>query len=167
MRTNPRPGICTLSPEMLGIFAISNSSNLAWPAANDAIFVPLALSRPILAKRLYIANGSVASGNLDLGIYTFDGARIVSAGSTAQSGTTAIQFLDITDTYLSPGRYYLAAAMNGTTGAMRRFNYAVIRQQMLGVYKMATAFPLPATATFATPTASAIPLIGVDLGGIV
>lgn len=166
MRTIQRPSISTQSPEALGYFFIASSGVAAFPASNDAIFVPFTIERPALVKRLFSVNGNVTSGNIDMGIYTSDGGRIVSIGSTAQAGTTTKQFFDITDTYLSPGQYYMAVAMNNTTGTLRRFNITVLRQQHFGVLKMATAFALPAAATFATVTAAYIPSIGMELVGI-
>lgn len=137
----------------------------AWPAANDAIFVPMSLRFPAMALRMWIINGATATGNVDVGLYTMGGDRIVSIGSTAQSGTTAPQYFNITDTYLSPGNYYMAVAMDGTTGTTRRFNFAVERCQAAGIVKATTAFALPATVTFTSITAAYIPQVGVDLIG--
>jgi hypothetical protein len=166
MRHMARVTINTISPEMCGNSVLGTPGNSAWPGANDAMFLPLVLTRPIVVKRLYCMNGNVAGNNVDVGIYTWDGARIVSSGSTAQSGTTAPQFFDIADTYLSPGQYYLALAANGTTATFRRVTITVIRAQHMGVYRMGTAFALPAVATFASPTSALLPIIGVDLGGM-
>lgn len=167
MRVMSRPSIFTASPEMLGNF-ILGASGIAtnWPAANDAIFEPVTLFRPVLVKRLFSHNGSAVNGNIDMGIYTVDGARIVSIGSTAQAGTSVLQFFDIADTYLSPGRYYLAVAMSSTTGRVARTTPSIIRLQHAGVLKMATALPLPTVATFATVTAAFLPTIGMELMGV-
>jgi hypothetical protein len=166
MRVMMRPSICTFSRESLGPEGVIGAGNTAWPTSNDAMFVPFNISRPILVKRLFSGNGNVASGNLDMGLYTADGARIVSAGSTAMSGATALQFFDIADTYLSPGRYYMALAVNNTSATFRRMTITSIRQQQWGILKMTTAFALPAIATFATPTSAFVPLMGMDLNGV-
>lgn len=166
MRYVSRSSIWTLSPEMLGYTLGSGPGNGAWPAANDALFLPLNLSRPIHVKRLFALNGNVTGGNIDLGVYSADGGLITSIGSTAQSGASALQFFDITDVFISPGLYYVAVAKNDTTGTLRRQTTTVIRNQMYGMLKMASAFPLPAVATFATVTATYVPLIGLDLGGV-
>lgn len=167
MKTLPRTSISTFSSESLGGLesALGSSNSVAWPATNDAIFVPFTLSCPILVKRLFAGNGNVASGNMDVGIYTYSGAKIISAGSVAQSGTVTLQFFDIADTYLSPEIYYMGMAINNTSATVRRCNITVIRERHYGVVKMASAFPLPATAVFATMTASIVPLLGMDLGG--
>jgi hypothetical protein len=57
---------------------------------------------------MLVLNGATASGNMDVGIYDYAGTRLVSSGSTAQSGTSAFQDFDITDTLLGPGIFYLA-----------------------------------------------------------
>jgi hypothetical protein len=141
----------------------SGPTSTAWPAANDAILVPITLKQTVLIKRLFSINGATASGNIDVGIYSDDGAKIVSAGSTAQSGTNVPQFFDVTDFMLGPGRYYLAAAMDGTTGTLFRANISVARLQALGLAKQATAFALPSSITFATVTAAYLPMIGAEV----
>ena len=158
----------TFSDEAIGtaVVALTGGNTPAaavWPAANDALFIPFALAQSVLLKRLFVINGATASGNVDAGLYADDGTRIVSSGSTAQSGTSAPQFFDITDIIISPGRYYLAVAMDTTGGTLFRSNPSVIREQQIGMAKQASAFPLPATATFATVTALYLPCVGAEV----
>lgn len=141
----------------------STPASSAYPAANDALFVPIYLVQNTSIKRLFAINGSAVSGNIDVGIYTADGALIFSSGSTAQSGTNQPQFFDIADWILSPGRYYFAVALDNTTGTLFRANYSLARLKALGMAKMASAFPLPATATLATVTDLYLPLIGAEI----
>jgi hypothetical protein len=160
--------ICSMSHECVGIetSAYSGGSgpgSATFPASNDAIFVPLYLSQATLVKRLFSSNGSAVSGNIDVGIYTENGARITSSGSTAQSGTSTLQFFDITDIVLGPGRYYLAVAMDNTTGTLFRVNPTLLHVIKTGVVKQASAFALPASATLVTATASYIPMIGIEI----
>lgn len=164
-------GLHSFSEECVGIDLGAQSggatpSSAAWPAANDALFVPLYLCQPVVVTRLYSVNGSTVSGNIDMGIYAEDGARIASIGSTAQSGSTALQFFNITDTPLAPGRYYLAVALDNTTGTLFRSNLTVVRNQTLGLAKMASAFALPATATFATVTSGFFPFVGAEIATV-
>lgn len=167
MNAMRRPSIFTGSVEILGSVQLGASGiSTNYPAANDAIFLPVALTRPILVKRLFCHNGSVVSGNVDMGIYSVDGVRLVSIGSTAQAGTSALQFFNTTDIYLSPGQYYLAVVLSSTTGRLGRIAPGTLRMQHYGIYKMASALPLPATVTFATVTASYIPCIGMELMGV-
>lgn len=134
-----------------------------FPVANDAIFVPFYLHQATLIKRLFCSNGTVVSGNVDVGIYTEDGALIVSSGSVAHAGTSDLQFFDVTDIVLGPGRYYMAIAMDNTTGTIFRANLSVSQQRSLGMAKQASAFPLPASATLAVVTSGFLPLIGAEI----
>lgn len=163
------PSISVVSRQSIGEqLAIGGlgSGSLAWPAANDAIFVPFNLSFPILAKRMAVANGAAVGGNSDAGIYTLDGRLIVSSGAILQAGTSVVQFLDIADTYLGPGRYYMALSNSGTTGRYIRWSYNVGYEQLAGMLKAASANPLPASATLATVTATYIPLFGIEAMGL-
>jgi hypothetical protein len=141
---------------------IPGSAGSAWFAASAAVFIPFRVYEPITVTRGFVYNGSVVSGNVDVGIYLPNGARIVSTGSTAQAGTSALQTLDITDTSLAPGLYYMALALDNTTGTVARFIVSqAARLTAAGVYTMTSAFALPATVTFATAaTITTIPYYG-------
>lgn len=133
----------------------------AWPTANKALFVPFRIFKPITVTQMMVMNGGTVSGNLDLGIYNLNGSLIVSKGSTAQSGINAPQLLDITDTPLQPGHYFMACAFDGNTGTTSRSAPLTQYLEVLGVQQMLTAFPLPSTATFANPSSGYIPQIAV------
>lgn len=129
------------------------------PAANRAIFVPFRNSEPMLVRQLAHYNGSAVSGNIDVGIYDHRGTRLISAGSTAQSGTSVWQLFDVTDTTIGAGLFYFAVALDNTTGTSTRHNLATSIGQLLGCMQMASAFPLPATATFAAIAATGVPSV--------
>lgn len=138
--------------EFLGSSAVSGAT--VFPVANTALFYPLYVPVAVTVARLWVVNGGATSGNLDLGIYRADSTStaslMVSKGSTAQSASTnVVQFLDVTDTFLAPGDYYFAVALDNTTG---KFNAGIpnaLRCQAMGCAQMASAFPLPSTATLA------------------
>lgn len=155
--------ISTYSRESLG-FALaaltpSVSASAVFPSANLAIYIPFTVYETITIVKLSILNGAAVSGNVDVGIYDAGGAKIISTGSTAQSGTSAIQTFDITDTVLSPGLYYLAIAMDNTTGAIENVTVTAIDVEALGVFQEASAFPLPSSATPAAFAQTVLPLI--------
>lgn len=130
----------------------------AWPASNTALFVPFLVLAPCLIVKMASFNGGTVSGNIDVGIYDERGTKLVSSGSTAQAGTNAWQSFDITDTLLGVGRFYLATAIDNTTGTLFRATVAsAVLLSTTGVCQMASAFPLPATVTLATLTANTIP----------
>lgn len=140
---------------------LASGGSTVWPVANLAIFVPFALATPLTIAQLFTANGATVSGNIDVGVYTLDGTRIVSAGSTAHAGTNTLQTYNIADTLLPAGDYYLAIAMNNTTGTLSAHALAAIHLNRLGIAQMATAFPLPATATLAQMASAYLPLFGL------
>lgn len=131
----------------------------AWPSANLAIYVPIRLPVPVIATIIALsAEGS--SGNIDLGIYDAEGTRIVSAGSTAHGGF-GLNSINITDTLIGPGLFYLAAALDNATGTTYHMAAGAHEALACGVVQEASAFPLPATATFASMAQAYIPLISL------
>lgn len=141
--------------------AISGAA--AWSSANLAVYVPFRLTGPNVATKLFIGNGNPVAGNVDIGIYDHAGRKIVSTGSVARSGVNDHQVIDIADTMLDAGLFYLAVAMDTTTNSnYRRYTVtAAYHTKMMGVAQQASAFPLPATATFATATVTDIAVAGV------
>lgn len=147
---------------------ITNNSAAVMPAANRAIFYPFSISRGVVVAQLWIHNGLAAAGNFDIGIYDAAGTRIVSSGSTAQVGTSTVQAVNITDTPLGPGLFYMGVSMDGTTGQVIDYVIGnVIFAQLCGMAQMASAFPLPATAVFAAVTSDFVPLVGWTTRGVV
>lgn len=128
----------------------------AWPTQYKAIYVPIRVKKRMVIVKLGIANGATASDNLDLGLYDAVGTRLVSTGSTAQSGTTTEQVIDVTDTTIGPGLYYLAACFSGTTGTVFRLSHAAPYYLSIGVLSETLgSVTLPATATWTADQALA------------
>jgi hypothetical protein len=150
-----------LGHEFGGALTGPQIASAAWPTANLAICYPFSITDPWLVKRLWALNGSTASGNFDIAIYSRNGTRIVGSGSTAQVGTNQMQYVDVADTILSPGRYYLALVRDNTSATNHRhtFSTAWIGPTM-GLRSMAAAFPLPATITLAETSLTYLPMCG-------
>ncbi len=139
-------------------------TSTTWFAANLAFFIPVRFTREEVIRKFYWMNGATVSGNVDCGLYAPDGTKIVSTGSTAQSGTTAIQIVDTTDTVVGPGLFYLALACDNTTAAFgmaSSFTNPMI--QILGCAEVATSFILPATVTLGSTSRTSIPHCGCSL----
>lgn len=138
-------------PEVAGCPAAVSA---VWPTANTAIFVPFVVHTELIAVKIGVCNGATVSGNVDVGIYDDQQNRLVSVGSTAQSGVSATQSFDITDTTLVPGVYFMALNVDNVTGTVIRWTPGVVGiAGGFGVYNQAVgAVTLPATATFASPT---------------
>jgi hypothetical protein len=132
------------------------SAGAVYPAANTAIFVPIMVAEQQIVYHLGV-EVTTQSGNLDLGIYDEAGTRLVSAGSTAVAAA-GVQSIDITDTTLTPGIFYLAMNCDNTTAAFRRISMDTPLERVCGVQQQAVgALALPATATFATMAQTYIP----------
>lgn len=160
----PPLAISTATPESVAFQLQSLQqafASLAWPAANRACYTPFVLHNPTVARQLFVANGATVSGNIDVGIYDYGLNLIVSAGSTAQAGTSTIQLFDIADTALPAGVYYLAVALNNGTGTTLRSAIATNAARIIGIFQQATAFPLPSSATPAIYAGSMVPLAGL------
>lgn len=141
---------------------IDAHASAVWPAANRAIYIPFELDRAMLVTQMYCQNGATTAGNVDVGIYAGDGTRRVSSGSTAQSGTNAVQTFDITDTWLGPGVYYMALASDSGSATFFRLAHGAPNDWLVwGGLQQAAAFPLPATATFAVNTTIYLPAFGL------
>ncbi len=160
--------ISTASMESLGpwirtldVAAVLNTT--AWPAANQAIYIPFTVATPFLAARMFIYNGGTVNSNVDLGIYDDQGNTVVTKGTTVQATINVLQFLDITDTTLNPGVYYMACAMDNTTATPQSLiPTSTLVTRTSGILSQSTAFPLPtSTATFAAAQAAYIPMIGI------
>jgi hypothetical protein len=80
----------------------------------------------------------------------------------AQAGISTTQVANITDTWLAPGTYFAAVAMDNGTGQIIRNNTpSTLALQVCGVQNQASAFPLPSSATFANPINSAVPFLAI------
>lgn len=160
--------ISSFDPEMIGFefraFGASGPSGAQnWPAANLAVYTPLYLSVPVTAYQLFIENGTAVAGNIDLGLFDESFNKLVSKGSTAQAGISSIQYLDVADTLLPAGRYYIGAASD-TSGATQKFNGLALNASvagMMGLLQSATSFPLATLPTAASYTQGFVPVVGV------
>lgn len=147
----------------LAALGIGAPASAAWPTANQAMYVPFTIDETVTVKKMFWKNGATVSGNVDIGIYNEAGTRKVNMGSTAQATINATQIVDIADTSLAAGRYYMALVADNTTATFA----SVTATQRLGYLTQTTAFALPATATFATPATAVIPYFGLTLETLV
>lgn len=150
-----------------GCLAGALATTMSWPAANQAFYIPIRVPEAVTVMKLACGTGSGTTGNFDLGIYDLAGNRLVSTGSTAKTTSLSDRVIDVTDTDLLPGLYYLAMAVDTNAAAYVGTNAvsgtAGGATRMMGVLEQATAFPLPATATFATATHNNVPAISAYL----
>ena len=135
-----------------------------WPVANKAYYMPFVLNSSVTITKLWIANGTAATGNVDVGIYNEAGTKQISAESTAQSGASTLQLFDVADTVLAAGYYYFAFAHNTISQAVIHGwadTSVVWAARAVGMYEQTSALPLPSTATFAAISGSWVcPFVG-------
>lgn len=168
----PLPTIHTASIESTGLIngiAISSGYiTAAYSSSNRIFYIPFHLEVPITATKLFWCNGTAVSGNLDIGIYSADMTRIVSAGSTAQATVSVLQAADITDTTIGPGDFYFALNCDNVTAQILRGSPSAVAQRRCGCLQQdAGTLALPATGTPISPTTSYLPLIGLLQGGTI
>lgn len=170
------PGFTTIVPGMtIGSASyLSETYNAAlgtlgsgtWPAQNLALYIPFRVESPVTVVKITWTNGATVNGNLDVGIYDRYGNLLVNKGSTAQSGTSAIQTADITDTLLNPGNYFMALCSNSATATFQRWsNPSAVYLRGCGVQQEdrgASAPTLATTATFANPANAYLPGMVLD-----
>lgn len=135
-------------------------ASATYETANLAVYYPLFLPVPCVVRRVWWANGATVAGGatIEVGVYASSdygpGAKLVS-GSAVQGDATSVQFVDVTDTSLPVGVYWIAISSSSAT------NTTIMRATIGGApidagmrYQEASASPLPATATpvESTPT---------------
>jgi len=172
MLTTPRTGLWASRNHAIDTFNLANSAiqdgtlalgNVAaYPTSNLAIYVPIRVKVPGVVVKLALSVGT-ASGNFDIGLYSAAGVRLVSSGSTAMSGSTTEQVVDVTDTTIGVGRYYVAVNVDNTTATLMRDANTAPWAAAVGILTEALgAVTLPATATWAVnQTLAYIPMMAV------
>src|SRR5688572_19474834 len=102
-----------------GANLLTTAASGVWQTANKAMIYPFKLITHETAYQLLWYVGAASSGNIDIGIYTKDCKRIISTTPTAMSATTnTVQGINIADTELPPGDYFLAGVNSDTTGTV-------------------------------------------------
>lgn len=99
----------------------SGIANTAWPANNRAIYSPISLPSRFTVARFMIANGN-ATGNIDIGLYNANGSLLISTGTQARSGSSVVQYYDVTDQAFPAGDYYLALVASTTSATVSSNN---------------------------------------------
>jgi len=168
-----RAGAVTVTPWSItsvgyflaGTAAASNN----YIAVNTGVFIPFGLSEPCTFTKVFWGNGTAVAGNIDAGLFNEDGSLIVAAGSTVQTTTGTLQVVDITDTTLARGRYYLGITSD-TSGITQKV-LATTGQvagvcQALGLLQDTSCAPPFSTsanpATFVAYNLAFIPLVGAQ-----
>lgn len=144
----------------------SQSWTVAAGGANIGIYVPIEVKAAFSAKKMFCMNGGTAAGNVDIGLYTEAFAKVVSMGPTLQSGTTAIQEFDISDTPVAIGRYYLAISLSNATGTLYTTDIGTTTgisvMKGYGLGTQGSVGTLPSTITPSVPSTQFVPFFGMS-----
>jgi hypothetical protein len=146
---------------MISQASTTSPASQTWQATNRALFVPFRLPLQKTVFRIMVGCGATA-GNFDAGIYDEWGNLIVSTGSTAKATSSEV-IVNIADTPIGPGLFYMALATNGVTAMIGQVGSILSFTQALGIRMMESAFPLPDPVTFAVTTGTLIPSMSLYL----
>jgi hypothetical protein len=156
------------------LFSILSAPGNTIPGVAKGItYYPFTLDHDFTIRTLFWENGSVASGNVAVGVYDADTkAKIIDTGSTGMVGTNTIQQVSVATTIITPGHYYLAGSVDNTTarlfgwslGSANNFPWGriagIVNELIVGT------FALPATATPVALSNSVslgfLPLVGLS-----
>lgn len=132
-------------------------ASATWPTNDLAIYYPITMPGRFKVARFMVANGANATGNVDVGLYSEAGVRLLSTGTTLRAGTNAMQYIGVTDSTFPPGNYYLALVASSTTGSyMRSASQGLEVSKISGFLQEALGSTvLPTTMTPASYTTSA------------
>lgn len=130
-------------------------------SANLATYVPMKFDYPVVATQFFLYTGSVSVANFDIGLYDENFNRLVNCGSTALQGSVGMQYVNITDYLIVPGRYYMAFVCASAVNIGREHMGNIINSGLLGVLQESGAgVPLPATGTPGVATSVFVPNVG-------
>lgn len=154
----PRIGLAQTS------FGTLLPSSATYEAAARAVYLPIVLPSVVVVRRVWWANGATTTGGatVECGIYADSGygpgTKLIS-GSATQGTASEVQFVDVTDTALSPGVYWIAIVSDITTNTtLMRATTSIYDKSVR--FQEASASPLPATATPAVSAANSCYLCG-------
>jgi hypothetical protein len=160
--------ISSLSRYMGGInvrnlTATSTFASTVWYANNQAVYLPFSLPWSYTINRVFCANGATASGNVAMGIYTVPGVQLYGSASTAQAGTSNLQYISLgSPLTLAAGNYFFGLELSSTVGTIIMTTGVTANfGRMAGLYQQAVgSMPLPTTPTFAAWNSIGYPICG-------
>ena len=138
--------------------------------ATRTLYVPFGISESLTVAQVFWFNGATVGGGreVDCGVMNESGTRQIASGSTVTAGANAIQSVNVTDTVLAAGRYYLALSDNATAATF--FAWAIggsAQGKLFGLAQESTN-PIPATATMVTYVlGTVLPVFGFTTRSVV
>lgn len=147
--------------EVLAYLMVCNYTGAgAAPGQNVATYVPVTIEKPTTVTQISY-NVTTQSGNVDVGIFDEARVQLVSSGATAVAAA-GIQTVNITDTLLDPGAYFVGISFSSATAACTRLAAATQVMKAGGIQQESSAHPLPSTFTaLTTPVVTFVPLLAL------
>jgi hypothetical protein len=163
LSTHPRQpaGVWSLDPR-------NTAAAAGTVTQNQAELSRVSLFAPVLIDNIRIINGATVNGNVDVGVYRFDGTnyvRLASSGSVAQTGTSANQLIPLTAGVTVQDGDYLAFASDSATATVWRttgISPTLVGSPMNLSLIKGSSFPLPATISAPTAGSRTIVMVGQD-----
>ena len=153
--------------DLLGEAASGNGSQ-TYRTTNAATYVRVYNPRAFRCTHAYCFNGTVVTGNIDIGVYDTKGVKIASTGAIAQSGTSQIQWFAL-DALIPAGEVILALAGSNPSATLHIPSITSTHLpsglfNALGWAHQSTAMPLPDPITPAELVAipDNLPIFGVQ-----
>jgi len=94
----------------------------AFAGANYVRFDPIFVPAPATIRRAWWANGPTTTGGASVSVALYastsdgvPGVKIVECAATTQGTASQVQFVDIADTWIGPGSYWIALAVSSVT----------------------------------------------------
>lgn len=146
-----------LQGRSFGTLTLGNNQLIT--SANDAVFTPVVFPCDALVYSCSFVAGN-GTGNYDLGFYGPDRNLLASTGSTAMSALGLKTLSFGRDIRVYGGiLYWVAIALSNTAGQIFRFTGVGGNWDALGHGMVASAIPLPSTATIVNTRRYALPLV--------
>lgn len=132
---------------------VSTAGTDATPVITEFYYAQIWVPGNVLVTGVSVMNGSVASGNIKVGIADANGNQLNTSASTAMSGTDAYQRVSFanTITLVGPATYYVEEFIDNTTARVNTHTFGDFRAAKVTAQVYATGFTnfTPAT-TFTT-----------------
>lgn len=144
----------------------SDPASAAPETGGLAVYYPVQIPKVCVARRLWWANGATTTGGatIEVGIYQsaqFLPATKLVSGSATQGTASQVQFVDITDSVLTPGLIWLAIMASTTTNTtLFRATVGNAAYEAPFRFQQSSANPLPSSATPAESSGQNIYLFG-------
>jgi hypothetical protein len=153
--------INAIGDELTGM-AASNFAGAAPPVNGGRYYYPFELADSFLVSKLWVAWGATtASTTPNMAVYAEDGTWLIGPFGTAVTGANTLQEDNVTDTLLSPGRYWMCYNQVGATGTPLASATPVALLRAMGCCQDTGTGSPASTASFTAITGTFLALCGV------